>query len=135
MSEDLTQRFDGQDNGEKLNQILSIVQSLDARVQGLDARVGNIEVRLENLEQKVEHRLYDTRPIWEKVQTDLAQLQADFDGFKQGQESLHGEFRFIKTAIRDFDRKFSIFNDTLLTMQADYRDIYDRLRDIERQRT
>src|SRR6266480_7694856 len=100
MSEDLTQRFDGQDNGEKLNQILSIVQSLDARVQNLDARVqsldtrldtrvGNIEVRLENLEQKAEHRLYDTRPIWEKVQTDLAQLQTDFDGFKQGQESLH----------------------------------------------
>ena len=135
MSEDLTQRFEGQENGDKLNQILAIVQSLDTRVQSLDTRVGNIEVRFESLEQKVEHRLYDTRPIWEKVQTDIAQLQADVAGIKQGQELLHGEVREIKTSIRDFNRKFSIFNDTLVTMQADYRDIYDRVRDIERQRT
>ena len=113
MSEDLTQPFDGQQNGEKLNQILTIVQNLDAR--------------LGSLEREVEQRLYDTRPIWEKVQTDLAQL-------REGQENLHVEVRDIKTAIRDFNRKFSIFNDTLVTMQADYRDIYDRVRDIERPR-
>ena len=128
MSEDLTKRFDGRGNDEKLSQILAIVQSLDSRVK-------NVELRLESLEQKVEQRLYDTRPIWEKVQSDLSQLQADFVGFKQGQEFLHGEIREIKTAIRDFNRKFSIFNDTLVTMQADYRDIYDRVRDIERPRT
>jgi len=30
--------------------------------------------------------------------------------------------------LRDFNRKFSIFNDTLTQIQADYRDIYDRVR-------
>ncbi len=114
MSEDLTERLDDQENGEKFSQILTIVQNLDAL--------------LRSLEHEVEQRLYDTRPIWEKVQTDLEQL-------REGQENLHGEVRDIKTAIRDFDRKFSIFNDTLVTMQADYRDIYDRVRDIERPRT
>jgi chromosome segregation ATPase len=128
MSEDLTRRFDGRESDEKLSQILTAVQNLD--------------IRLGRLEEKVEHRLYDTRPIWEKVQTDLAQLQAESMGIKegqqrleQGQELLRGEVRDIKTSIRDFNCKFSIFNDTLVTMQADYRDIYDRIRDIERQRT
>jgi len=37
--------------------------------------------------------------------------------------------------LRDIFRRLSIFNDTLNTMQADYRDIYDRIRDIERPRT
>jgi archaellum component FlaC len=142
MNEDLTKRLEGEQPGEKLNQVLAIVQSVDTRMQRLDAgvenidtHVGSIEARLERLEQKVEHRLYDTRPIWEKVQTDVAQLQTDFIGFKEGQELLHGEVRDIKTAIRDFNRKFRIFNDTLTTMQADYRDIYDRVRGIERQHT
>src|SRR5712691_5608720 len=104
MSEDLTKRFDGQGSDEKLTQILTAVQNLDAR--------------LGSLEQKVEERLYDTRPIWEKVQMDIAQLQADVGGIKQGQQLLLGEVREIKTSIRDFNRKFSIFNDTLVTMQA-----------------
>ena len=114
MSDDLTQRFDDQENSQKLTQVLTIVQNLNAR--------------LGTLEQAVDERLYDTRPIWEKVETDIAQL-------REGQDNLHGELREIKTAIRDFDRKFSVFNDTLVTMQADYRDIYDRVREIERQRT
>jgi uncharacterized protein YoxC len=135
MSEDLTRRFAGEGSEEKLNQILAIVQSLNTLVQRLDTRVENVEVRLGGLEEKVERRLHDTRPIWEKVQIDVAQLQADFVGFKKGQDLLYGEVRDIKTAIRDFNRKFSIFNDTLTTMQADYRDIYDRVRDIERQGT
>lgn len=40
----------------------------------------------------------------------------------------------IHTLLRDIFRRLSIFNDTLVTMQADYRDIYDRVREIERQR-
>ncbi len=135
MNDDLTKRFDGQENGEKLTLILSIVQGLDTRVQGLDVRLGNIE-------EKVERRLYDTRPIWEKVQTDIAQLQtngnqlqADVNQLKEGQEFLRSESHQIHTLLRDSFRRLSIFNDTLVTMQADYRDIYDRVRDIERQRT
>ncbi len=134
MSEDPTKQFDNQADGEKLTQILTVVQNLDGRLAGVEARLGNIE-------QKVEQRLYDTRPIWEKVQADIAQIHADVVGLKEGQQRLEqgqelsqGEIRDIKTQLRDFSRKFSIFNDTLVTMQADYRDIYDRVRDIERQR-
>ncbi len=135
MSEDPTKRFDNQAEGEKLTQILTVVQELDGRLAGVEARLGS-------LDQKVELRLYDTRPIWEKIQTDIAQIHADIVGLKEGQQRLEqgqelsqGEIRNIKTQLRDFNSKFSSFNETLVSMQADYRDIYDRVRDIERQRT
>ncbi len=135
MSEDPTKRFDNQAEGKKLTQILTVVQELDGRLAGVEARLGS-------LDQKVEQRLYDTRPIWEKIQTDIAQIHADIVGLKEGQQRLEqgqelsqGEIRNIKTQLRDFNSKFSSFNETLVSMQADYRDIYDRVRDIERQRT
>jgi outer membrane murein-binding lipoprotein Lpp len=124
MSEDLTQNLPGSQN-DALAQILSAVQNLGARV--------------DSLEKKVEERLYDTRPIWEKVVEDIGQLQegqtrlqSDVTQLREGQDSLRRE---VNTGLRDINRKFSIFNDTLTQMQADYRDIYDRVRDLERQRT
>jgi outer membrane murein-binding lipoprotein Lpp len=131
MSEDLTQNLHGSQN-DALAQILSAVQNLGTRV--------------DSLEKKVEERLYDTRPVWEKVvqdigqlqegqtrlQTDVTQLQSNVTQLREGQDSLRGE---VNTGLRDINRKFSIFNDTLTQMQADYRDIYDRVRDLERQRT
>jgi outer membrane murein-binding lipoprotein Lpp len=112
MSEDPTQKLPPAQDA-TLAQVLSAVQSLDAR--------------LARLEQKVEERLHDTRPIWEKVVADIAQLQA-------GQDALTGEVKTIRTELRDMNRKFSIFNDNLVQIQADYRDIYDRVRDMERLR-
>jgi len=140
MSEDLTKDLPSS-AGEKLTQILSTVQRLDSTVERLDSRLGS-------LEQKVEGRLYDTRPIWEKVNTDIAELQAGQHRLTEGQQRLtegqqrleegleffRGESRDIRTLLRDIFRRLSIFNDTLVTMQADYRDIYDRVREIERQR-
>ncbi len=146
MSEDLTRNLPSSD-GEKLTQILSTVQHLDStverldsRVERLDSRVERLDSRLVSLEQKVEERLHDTRPIWEKVNADIAELQAGQQRLtegqqrlEEGQEFLRGESREIRTLLRDIFRRLSIFNDTLVTMQADYRDIYDRVREIERQ--
>jgi septal ring factor EnvC (AmiA/AmiB activator) len=112
MSEDLTQKLPTSPDP-ALAQILSAVQDLGTRL-GI-------------LEQKVEERLHDTRPIWEKVQADIAQLQ-------EGQESMRKDVRDVRTELRDMNRKLSIFNDNLVQIQADYRDIYDRVRDLERQR-
>jgi uncharacterized protein YlxW (UPF0749 family) len=124
MSEDVTQNLSGSQN-DALAQILSAVRNLGTRV--------------DSLEKKVEERLYDTRPIWERVVEDIGQLQegqsrlqSDVTQLREGQDSLRRE---VNTGLRDINRKFSIFNDTLTQMQADYRDIYDRVRDLERQRT
>ncbi len=102
MSEDLTKKLPTTDS-EKLTSILTTVQ--------------NLETRLAGLEQKVEERLHDTRPIWQKVVTDIAEVRA--------------EVHDIRTSQRDGVRRMSVFHDTLIAMQADYRDIYDRVRGLE----
>lgn len=102
MSEDLTQKLPTSDS-EKLTSILTSVQAMNTRLTGL--------------EQKVEERLHDTRPIWQKVVADIAELRS--------------EVRGIRTSQRDAVRRISVLNDTLLGMQADYRDIYDRVRELE----
>jgi chromosome segregation ATPase len=131
MSEDLTQNLSGSQD-EVLAQILSAVRNLDTRVQSLDTKVQNMDARLGTLEQKMDERLLETRPIWEKVVADIERLQTNVAQLHEGQETLRRE---VNTGLRDINRKFSIFNDTLTQMQADYRDIYDRVRDLERQRT
>ena len=140
MSEDLTQKLPASQDP-ALAQILSAVQDLGTRLGSVENRLGNLEDRLGNLEnrfgsleQKVEERLYDTRPIWEKVLVDIAQLQEGQQRLEEGQEALRKDVRDVRTELRDMNRKFSIFNDTLVQIQADYRDIYDRVRDLERQR-
>lgn len=113
MSDDLTQNLPTSQDG-TLAQILTTVQNLSTRMESL-------EQRLESLDQKVEERLYDTRPIWEKVQADISRLQ----------ESVNE----MNTHWRDTNRKLSIFNDTMIQIQVDYRDIYDRVRGLEGQRS
>jgi chromosome segregation ATPase len=102
MSEDLTKKLPTSDS-DKLTAILTTVQAT--------------ETRLTELEQKVEERLHDTRPIWQKVVADIAEVRK--------------EVRDVRTSQRDAVRRISVLNDTLLGMQVDYRDIYDRVRELE----
>jgi len=127
MSDDLTQNLPTSQDG-TLAQILTTVQDLSTRMEsleqkfgGLEQRFGGLEQRFGGLEQKVEERLYDTRPIWEKVQADISRLQ---EGVTE-----------MNTHWRDMNRKLSFFNDTLSQIQIDYRDIYDRVRGLEGQRS
>ena len=130
MNEDLTKKLPSSDS-EKLALILTTVQSLEGRIENLETRGDRIDSRLGSLEQTVADRLYDTRPVWEKVLVDISQLQEGLVQLQEGQEFLRNESREIKTFLRDIFRRLSIFNDTMVTMQADYRDIYDRVRGLE----
>ena len=112
MSEDLTKKLPTTDS-DKLTSILTTVQ--------------NLGTRLGALEEKVEERLHDTRPIWQKVVTDIAELRAEV-------HDIRVEVHDIRTSQRDGLRRMSGFHDTLLTMQANYRDIYDRVRGLETNR-
>jgi hypothetical protein len=47
---------------------------------------------------------------------------------------VRAEVHDIRTSQRDGLRRMSVFHDTLITMQADYRDIYDRVRGLETNR-
>ena len=120
MSDDLTQKLPTSQDG-TLAQILTIVQ--------------NLSTRMESLERKVDERLHDTRPIWEKVQADIARLQEGQQRLQEGQDALRSEVVEMNKEQRNMGRKFSVLNDGLLRMQADYRDIDDRVRGLEGQRS
>jgi len=138
MSEGLTSKLPV-NHEEKLSRVLDAVQELAIRVDSLDRRV--------------EERLYDTRPIWEHIASKVDQLEQGLTNrvdqleqglaskvdqleqglkeLRQGQHDLQQESRGLKTYLRDILRRMSIFNDTLIVIQADYRDIYDRVRGLE----
>ena len=128
MSEDLTKKLPKTDS-EKISLILTTVQNLEPRVDNIDLRITKLETRFdalehrfEGLEQKVEQRLYDTRPILQKVVADIAQLQ-------EGQTRLEGEF---KVSMREISFKLDVLNDTMLTVQARHKDLDIRVRELEK---
>jgi chromosome segregation ATPase len=88
--------------------------------------VQNLESRVDHLEKKVDERLYDTRPIWEKVVADIAQLQ-------EGQTRLEVEVHDIKISTREIAWQVSGIGDTLLSIQGKNRELEGRVRDLERQ--
>jgi hypothetical protein len=116
MSEDLTKKLPTSDS-DKLTSILTTVQALEGHIQ--------------HLEQRVEERLYDTRPIWEKVVADISQMHESQQRLEEGQRLLQADVREIRTSQRGGLRRMSLLHETLFAMQADYRDIYDRVRGLE----
>jgi len=120
MSEDLTNKLPKSDS-EKLTAILTIVRVL--------------ENRIDRLEQRAEERRYDTRPLWEKLQADIAELKEalhnETSEIKTETSEIKTETREIKRSLRDLSRKQSILNDTILQVHSDLRDMDERLHAIE----
>jgi hypothetical protein len=110
MSEDLTKKLPSSES-EK------ILQQIDSRLQ--------------SLEQKVEERLYDTRPIWQKVVADIAQLHEGQAQAQEAQNRLEGDVRDIKISMRDMTRKLGGLYETMIGIHAEYRELNHRVLDIE----
>ena len=106
MSEDFTQKLPKNDS-EKLTLILETVQAFEGRIQ--------------DLEQQAQEKRYNTRPIWEKLVADIAQLQ----------ESLRKETREIKGSLRNLTRGQSVLNDAILKVHVDLLDIDERMQALE----
>jgi chromosome segregation ATPase len=106
MSEDLTAKLTKNDS-EKLTLILETVQAFEGRIQ--------------DLEQQAQEKRYNTRPLWEKLVADIAQLQ----------DSLGKETREIKGSLRNLSRGQSVLNDTILKVHVDLVDIDERLQALE----
>lgn len=139
MSEDLTKKLPKTDS-EKISLILTTVQNLETRVDNIDLRLTNLEQRfdrleqrLDNLEQKVEERIYDTRPIWQKVVADIALLQEGQARLQEGQTRLEGEVHEIKVAMREISYQVGGFGDTLYKVLGKNRELEERVRDLEPQ--
>ena len=144
MSEDVTKIFSPSDS-EKLSLILTSVQSLAVRVDNIDSRLLHVE-----------QTVNDTRPILQKVVTDIAQLQegqrqlqegqrqlqegqrqlregqteirADVLKLKEGQTALTAEVRAIR---RDVDHRFDLIYDKLVETERDHCDLHNRVTRLE----
>ena len=116
MSQDTTEPMDDSILN-KLNQIITIIQSLDSRVQGVEARISALEI-------KVEERLYDTRPIWERVLTEIAELRA-------GQEQLRDT---MWEGFHKVERRLMFLNKDFLDRRAEVSYLEDRIEKLESER-
>jgi chromosome segregation ATPase len=123
MSEDPTRNLPASENS-TLEQILVTVRSSENRL-------GNLESRLESLESKVEERLYDTRPIWEKVQADIARLQEGQQRLEEGQQRFDERLEALRdetrTGFRNLKRQFGVLYETFIEVRADYKDLDKRI--------
>lgn len=133
MSEDLTQNLHKSDS-EMLNLILTTTKNLETGFGNLEARVGEIDTRLQRLEQKVEERLYDTRPIWHKVISDIAHLQsgqdslaANITALQTGQQGLRTLIFELSSTVREVNRDQIIMNDVIRRIQLDFHNFDERL--------
>ena len=95
-------------------------KSMRGSMENLVTWVGNIDTRLQRLEQKVEERLYDTRPIWQKVLEDIGKLQK---GQTKIQETLQAETNEIKNSLLDLYRGQTALNDVVLKVHRDFHDL------------
>ena len=90
MSEDPTKRFPkapGDNGEEKLDQLFAAVEALRgelrSEVSSLRSEFHNeassLRSELSTLSETVEHRLYDTRPMWESVLAEMENLKSRVD--------------------------------------------------------
>jgi chromosome segregation ATPase len=150
MSKDLTQKLNGSLE-DKVDRLITIVQSMDSRIESMDSRIesmesriesmesriesmgaridsidsrlSGVEDRLESLEAKVEERLKDTRPMWEAVQTQLA-------GLRESQDRLRGE---MEKGFRLIDRRLENQPVEYDRLYRYHRDLEERVEKIEKQ--
>ena len=116
MSEESTQHLPNAD----LLMIRENLQSIDSRLSTVDDRLGTVEVRLSAvedrfslLEDRVDHRLQETRPIWESVLQQLKEIDA-----RQSR---------IENENKDFRRMFRAEFSNLSRVQADIEERLDKI--------
>lgn len=104
------------DNHELLLQLIGMFRSFEQRLQSFEERLREHDARIESLEKTVEARIYDTRPMWEAVQLQIAELRADMEkGFRRS------------------DRKAALFHEQVSDLYAYQRDMDERLEKLEPQ--
>lgn len=127
MSEDLTKRLSPADKDE----ILTAIKNLDSHINNVDTRLGSLDTRLGSLEQKVDERLYDTRPMWHKLEEDITQLQGGVERLERGQGELRDHILDLGRIVRDVNRDQIVINDVVRKIQLDFHTIDERLHRLE----
>lgn len=82
MSDDQTKVLSNGDD--KLDRIIELMRQQTLKIDDLTAAVKGLDSRLTALESSVDERLKDTRPLWEGVQAQIAELREEVQtGFRR----------------------------------------------------
>lgn len=124
MSKDLTQKLNGSIE-DKIDWLITAVQSVDSRLANVETRLENVETRLENvetrlesLEIKVDERMKETRPMWEALQAQLTELNTSQDrGFRRfdhtmdqvagNQTRLHADYVELESRVYKIEKRIN----------------------------
>jgi len=136
MSEDPTKRFPNPpgDNGEdKLDRLFAAVEALRSELRSevsslrseLHSEVSSLRSELSALSETVEHRLYDTRPMWEAVLAEMQDLKSQVN-------SLENRVEVLETTVRDGLKDMGhLFRTQYVDVIRVQRDFEDRLTALE----
>jgi hypothetical protein len=98
---------------ELLLELFRMFQGFDERQRGFDERQRGFDERLTALERKVDERLYDTRTMWEAVQSQIADLRSD-----------------QQTEFRKLNSKFDKLAQFVFEVYADEKELERRLKEL-----
>jgi archaellum component FlaC len=136
MRTDLTQNLNGSLE-DKIDRLIMAVQSMDSRLGNVEARLGsledrlgNVEDRLGSLETKVEERLKDTRPMWEAVEAQLAEVGSSLRSeIRSEVQGLRAE---MEKGFRIMERRLEHYYGEVTKVYAYQRELEDRVDKIEK---
>jgi chromosome segregation ATPase len=100
---------------------------MSARLHNLETQQGEMSARLERLETIVDQRLYDTRPLWESVLSQIAELDKKID---TRVEELRAE---TSSGFRAVDRKIGALSKNLVDMTAEIQELREIVEKLEAQ--
>ena len=111
------------------------------------ALIQGMSEQLSALQLKVDERLYDTRPLWENVQSQINDLRAETEqGFRQARAEMEQGFRQVSVEsrtdieklrtelsreLRHLSYSLDAIAGNMVRFDAIQRDIESRIRDIE----
>ena len=136
MSEDPTKRFPNPpgDNGEdKLDRLFAAVEALRSELRSevsslgseLHGEVSSLRSELATLSETVEHRLYDTRPMWEVVLAEMQNLKTQVNALENRVEILEIT---VRDGLKDMGHLFRTQYVDVIRVQ---RDLEDRVTALE----
>ncbi|HEX8072524.1 MAG TPA: hypothetical protein VF546_21430 [Pyrinomonadaceae bacterium] len=110
-------------SNEKTTQDMPDARSFEERVF---ARFDSLDARISTLERKVEERAVETKPIWERALTEIAETRTEM---RQEFEQLHNE---TNTGLQKVEDKIDVLNENILDVRADHRDLKRRVENMEK---
>jgi chromosome segregation ATPase len=110
----------------QVERVIGMLGESNRRLDSLETQQNELKAAFDELSTKVDKRLQDTRPIWENVLTRLDVLEAQSSGIET-------EVKQLSVNLRGIDRKIGALSKSLIDMNANIQDIWERIEKLESQ--